>query len=185
MRLRAVLNEGRRLQEVRPSPECRAFSCLPLRHAWLEHSRAPDLQVLRSLDRVSKMVTVLLSPTEVAFVANPNSPDSLQVWAVLAAVSVGFCKFCLKFSLKLLSPLSFKVLCALCRQARMAMQSSRLSASKVGMGTKLVLKPISLNFNARSRCINLAREVPYSPSEQAVRPSQPVCGVCFDCWCRV
>lgn len=43
--------------------------------------------MLRTLDRVSKTITVLLSPTEVAFVANPNSPDSLQVWAVLAAVS--------------------------------------------------------------------------------------------------
>lgn len=51
------------------------------------HTESPHCQVLRTLDRVSKTITVLLSPTEVAFVANPNSPDSLQVWAVLAAVS--------------------------------------------------------------------------------------------------
>lgn len=56
MRLRAVLNGGRRLQEV-----------------------------LRALERVSKTVTVLLTPTEISLVANPNSPDSLQVWAVFAA----------------------------------------------------------------------------------------------------
>jgi hypothetical protein len=58
MRLRAVLNGGRRLQEV-----------------------------LRALERVSKTVTVLLTPTEISLVANPNAPDSLQVWAVFAAVS--------------------------------------------------------------------------------------------------
>lgn len=58
MRLRAVLQGGRRLQEV-----------------------------LRALERVSKTVTVLMCPAEIAFIANPNAVDSLQVWAVLAAVS--------------------------------------------------------------------------------------------------
>jgi hypothetical protein len=64
MRLRAVLNGGRRLQEV-----------------------------LRALERVSKTVTVLLTPTEISLVANPNSPDSLQVWAVFAAVGC-LCRAC-------------------------------------------------------------------------------------------
>jgi hypothetical protein len=59
MRLRAVLHGGRRLQEV-----------------------------LRALERVSKTVTVLMSATEIALVANPNAVESLKVWAVLAAVSL-------------------------------------------------------------------------------------------------
>ena len=61
MRLRAVLNGGRRL-----------------------------LDVLRALERVSKTVTVLMSPEELAFVANPSTFDNLQVWAVFAAVRLHF-----------------------------------------------------------------------------------------------
>ena len=53
----------------------------------LQGGRRTSLQeVLRALERVSKTVTVLLSPEEVAFVANPSAVDSLQVWAVLSAV---------------------------------------------------------------------------------------------------
>jgi len=56
MRLRAVLQGGKRLQEV-----------------------------LRALERTAKMVTVLMCPAEISLVANPNSVDSLQVWASLPA----------------------------------------------------------------------------------------------------
>lgn len=57
--------------------------------AVLQGGRRTSLQeVLRALERVSKTVTVLLSPEEVAFVANPSAVDSLQVWAVLSAVSL-------------------------------------------------------------------------------------------------
>jgi len=59
MRLRAVLQGGKRLQEV-----------------------------LRALERTAKMVTVLMCPAEISLVANPNSVDSLQVWASLPAVSL-------------------------------------------------------------------------------------------------
>ena len=58
MRLRAVLQGSRRLQEV-----------------------------LRALERASKAVTVLMSPEEIMIVANPSMVDNLQVWAALAAVS--------------------------------------------------------------------------------------------------
>ena len=59
----------------------------------LQGGRRTSLQeVLRALERVSKTVTVLLSPEEVAFVANPSAVDSLQVWAVLSADNEGVFK---------------------------------------------------------------------------------------------
>ena len=58
MRLRAVLQGGRRLQDV-----------------------------LRLMERVSKTVLVLMSPEDVTLVANPGAVDSLQTWATLSAVS--------------------------------------------------------------------------------------------------